>query len=252
MKAISPIGALGLLLALTLTTAAVAGPATYESPVTRVSVLELYTSHGCSSCPPADRWLRTLVDDPGLWRQLIPLAFHVDYWDGLGWADRFARPEFSDRQWAYYRAGALQAVYTPGFILNGREWRGRRFANTPPDRSSRERVGRLRLTAKPGVAATLSFAPVGAPGALEAHLAVLGFGLSSAIGGGENAGRTLVEDFVVLGTSSTRTTGGEPLRWQLAWPDLTPGMTTRRAVVAWVSPPHDPRPVQAVAGWLRD
>ncbi len=59
---------------------------------TRVNLLELYTSEGCSSCPPADRWLSGLRQDPRLWRQLVPVAFHVDYWDGIGWPDRFASP----------------------------------------------------------------------------------------------------------------------------------------------------------------
>jgi hypothetical protein len=241
--------ALGLLLGLTLASTAVAAPATYESPVARVAVLELYTSHGCSSCPPADRWLRTLVDDPGLWRRIIPLAFHVDYWDGLGWADRFARPEFSDRQWAYYRSGALQAVYTPGFVLNGKEWRGR-FAGRSPEDAPGEPEGQLHLTVEPGAAAALSFNSVGTADDLEAHLAVLGFGLSSRIGGGENAGKTLTEDFVVLGTSMTKKTEGGPLHWQLPWPHLKMASPTRRAVVAWVSEPGNPRPIQAVGGWL--
>lgn len=240
---------LGLLLGLMLASTAVAVPATYESPVVRVAVLELYTSHGCSSCPPADRWLRTLVDAPGLWRKIIPLAFHVDYWDGLGWADRFARPEFSDRQWAYYRAGDVQAVYTPGFVLNGKEWRGRFVGRSLGD-AQREPEGRLSLTVKPGTSAALSFNPVGRVGGLEAHLAVLGFGLSSRIGGGENAGKTLTEDFVVLGTSTARKTESGPLRWQLPWPDLKAANPTRRAVVAWVNKPGTPRPLQAVGGWL--
>ncbi|MCB1738986.1 MAG: DUF1223 domain-containing protein, partial [Gammaproteobacteria bacterium] len=90
----------------------------------QVALLELFTSEGCSSCPPADRWLSGLIDDPRLWRELVPVAFHVDYWDYLGWPDRFASREFSRRQRDHARSGGLSQVYTPGVVLNGAEWRG--------------------------------------------------------------------------------------------------------------------------------
>lgn len=101
-----------------------ATPTLYESADEQVSILELYTSHGCSSCPPADAWLSKLVDRPGLWDEFIPLAFHVDYWNDLGWPDRFASKTFTDRQREYARQGYLSSVYTPGFVLRGDEWRG--------------------------------------------------------------------------------------------------------------------------------
>lgn len=59
-------------------------PVRFTSPVLRTTLLELYTSEGCSSCPPADRWLSTLKDDPRLWKEVVPIAFHVDYWNYLG------------------------------------------------------------------------------------------------------------------------------------------------------------------------
>ena len=65
-------------------------------------MLELFTSQGCSSCPPADAWLSGLVQRSGLWREVIPLAFHVDYWDRIGWKDRFANPGYSERQRDYW------------------------------------------------------------------------------------------------------------------------------------------------------
>jgi hypothetical protein len=70
----------------------------------RVSLLELYSSEGCSSCPPAEQWLGELRKDPRLWRSIVPVAFHVDYWDGLGWKDRFAQPQWTARQRAYAAA----------------------------------------------------------------------------------------------------------------------------------------------------
>ena len=81
-------------------------------------IVELFTSQGCSSCPPADRALSTLVRDGHVGdRAVVPLAFHVDYWDDLGWADPFSRPAWSQRQYAY-ATGAR--VYTPQLVVGGR------------------------------------------------------------------------------------------------------------------------------------
>jgi hypothetical protein len=221
---------------------------TLESSLERVNFLELYTSHGCSSCPPADAWLRGLERHPGLWRQLIPLAFHVEYWDGLGWADRFASPAFSQRQRDYQRQGGISSVYTPGFVLNGREWR-RWFQRGDLELSNQERVGRLTLWGEPGQEVRLRFAPLpyltGIE--LEAHLALLGFGLSSPIGGGENRGRTLEESFVVLTHHRAGPQAGE---WRFDWPKPDTAEAKRLAIVAWLSRPGEAQPVQAVADWL--
>ena len=80
-------------------------------------VVELFTSQGCSSCPPADAMLENLVHQPGV----LPLSFHVDYWDYLGWSDSFASPEFTQRQEAYARASGEHALYTPQMIVDGRD-----------------------------------------------------------------------------------------------------------------------------------
>lgn len=82
---------------------------------TRPVVVELFTSQGCSSCPPTDALVARLAGQHGV----LPLTFHVDYWDYLGWADSFARPEFSARQEAYARAAGERSVYTPQVIVAG-------------------------------------------------------------------------------------------------------------------------------------
>ena len=115
-----------------------------ESPGPRVSLLELYTSEGCSSCPPADRWVSKLRDDPRLWHEVVPVAFHVDYWDYIGWPDRFASPAFGARQREYARTRHVSTVYTPGLVLAGEEWRSWFFA--PVLRvDTDEKAGRLTL-----------------------------------------------------------------------------------------------------------
>jgi hypothetical protein len=84
---------------------------------TRLVVVELFTSQGCSSCPPADAFLHELSqrDD------VIPLALHVDYWDYIGWKDSFAQPAFTQRQKAYAKAAGRRSVYTPQMIVSGQD-----------------------------------------------------------------------------------------------------------------------------------
>ena len=82
-----------------------------------VIVVELFTSQGCSSCPPADEFMAELVRQDAV----VPLALHVDYWDYIGWADRFAMPQFTDRQKAYARAIGSRTIYTPQMIVGGQE-----------------------------------------------------------------------------------------------------------------------------------
>lgn len=100
----------------------------FESTKEQTGLLELYTSEGCSSCPPADRWLARLKEHPDLWRSFIPMALHVDYWDYIGWQDRFASAAHSKRQRRYAQEKSLTTVYTPGFLYNGQEWRQRRVS----------------------------------------------------------------------------------------------------------------------------
>lgn len=80
-----------------------------------VVVIELYTSQGCSSCPPADEFVAMLASNP----RVLPLALHVDYWDYIGWADQFAQAKFTDRQRAYARAIGSRTIYTPQLIIGG-------------------------------------------------------------------------------------------------------------------------------------
>jgi hypothetical protein len=222
-----------------------------ESPATRVSLLELYTSEGCSSCPPADRWLSDLKRDPRLWQQLVPVAFHVDYWDYIGWNDRFASSVYSDRQRQYARSKNVSTVYTPGFVVAGKEWRGwfRRPKLTLDDDDP---VGTLSIRVDQG-AARVAFAPVHEiRGQMEIHVAILGFDLKTKVQAGENGGRTLAHDFVVLGYSRIAATSqGGGYAADLPLPSARVD-AQRTAVAAWISRADDPSPIQAVGGWSAD
>lgn len=107
-----------LLFSQTLTLAA---ECSAKSGVKSVPLLELYTSEGCSSCPPADKWLSKIKHGQD---EVTPLAFHVDYWDYIGWKDQFSKAEYSNRQRKTAAFGGAGFVYTPQFVFNGRDFKG--------------------------------------------------------------------------------------------------------------------------------
>ena len=90
-----------------------------QSPAHSVALVELYTSEGCSSCPPADQWLSGLANEGFTSDKVVPLAFHVDYWDYIGWKDPYASPKFTDRQRQVVEAGRAMFAYTPQVLFNG-------------------------------------------------------------------------------------------------------------------------------------
>src|SRR3984885_2652041 len=123
---------------------ATANDVTFQSTDKQVSLIELYTSEGCSSCPPAEAWLSHLTNQPGLWTDFVPVAFHISYWNNLGWRDKFSSDEFSQRQNDYAQAWSAQNIYTPEFVLNGKEWSNWfGFRNIP---SFADKVGILRVS----------------------------------------------------------------------------------------------------------
>lgn len=233
-----------------LTTAVVrAEPIVFESPETQAVLLELFTSEGCSSCPPADAWITALKDSPDLWKRVVPVVFHVDYWNGLGWPDRFASRDHTARQRRYSAAWRANSVYTPGFVLNGREWRGW-FQREPLAASASPKVGKLmvRLAA---AQAEVSFAPIGAhPKELRAEFVLLGGDLVSDVKRGENSGRKLRHDFTVLhfAAAPMRPDGG---RFTATIPLPAKTADTPHAIAAWVIPGEAQPPIQATGGWLR-
>ena len=184
------------------TSTSIAQKTFFETTNKQVGLLELYTSEGCSSCPPADEWLGKLKYHEGLWTDVIPIALHVDYWDYIGWDDRFASADYSERQRRYAKEHSLKAVYTPGFVFNGREWR-RWYTSREVDFPAGNRPGVMTLTVEDDVA-TIEFIPTStAKEKLQVNLVLLGFGLETSVRAGENKGKKLPHDFVVLGLSKT-------------------------------------------------
>lgn len=214
-----------------------------------VPLIELYTSEGCSSCPPAEQRLGGLKRSPELWRRFVPAAFHIDYWDHLGWSDRYGSPLHGLRQRAHVAAGGLSQVYTPAFVVHGQEWRGW-FRDREVPVPAVDPPGSLALEIFDNARARVTFEPLRSrAAALSATVAVLGMNLVSAIEAGENRGRRLDQDFVVLGTVQVPMQGEPgPYVAELVLP-APASPAARYAYAAWVSAGADPAPLQAVGGW---
>ena len=225
-----------------------AEPQTFSSNDTRTNLIELYTSEGCSSCPPADRWLSKFKNDDRLWKEFIPVAFHVDYWNYIGWKDRFSEAQYGQRQRRYAEGNNLSTVYTPGVILNGSEWRSLQDKRALSlDKSNV--VGMLNVGVDGDkVMATFLTGKKNKPAYL--NVAVLGFDLITTVEAGENHGRKLEHDFVVLGYQRTvmkASEEGYALTTKLPM-KIEPAPKTGLAV--WVDYGKDLTPVQATGGWL--
>ncbi len=188
-------------------------PGPSPQPSDRVAVVELFTSQGCSSCPPADRLLSKLAHDAqskgGSQGKVIPLSFHVDYWNSIGWTDPFSSSRWSQRQQAYAaRVFHTNRIYTPQVVVNGHaECVGnseRDVASRIAEALSTDPAARINLAVGPptpdghlkvNVGAKLARAV--AAGDLDLWVAVYESGLSTDVKAGENASRVLRNDRVV-------------------------------------------------------
>ena len=169
-------------------------------------VLELFTSEGCSSCPPADALLSDLGSST---KSVIPLAYHVDYWNHLGWSDPFSSHQWSERQSAYVQALNLDGEYTPQMVIGGR-WQcagsdGGSIAHAVDAARSTSPLGRTSIqtslaaagSRKLQVKVNAQLLSAAGPGRLVVMLAIYENGLVSKIGAGENGGREITYDYTV-------------------------------------------------------
>ncbi len=210
----------------------------------QANLIELYTSEGCSSCPPADKWLNNLKKDPRLWKQVIPVAFHVDYWDYIGWKDTFAVPENTQRQAKYKQEGGIRTIYTPEIVNNGKEWR--RWFGSSDIPVSGKRSGQLDVSIDAGKISAKFMSNDSNSQNLKLNVALLGFGFKTKIRAGENTGKSLAHDFVVIGQSSQKSTNGT---WQMPLP-ISRHQTKKQGIAIWVSHTDAQEPIQVVGGWL--
>ena len=216
----------------------------FESGGKRNTLIELYTSEGCSSCPTAENFLNKLKYDKNLWNKWIPIALHVQYWDYIGWKDEYATRKNGQRQSRYASLKNVSTVYTPAFMVNGSNWRrGGIFSNTLPDDNSSS--GNLVVTIKDkSVKATYKSKN---NSKLKLNVAILGMGLTSKITRGENEGRTANHEFVVVGFDDLES---DDLTWHMKLPELHYSKAKKYALAVWVSEKNNPTPLQVVGGLL--
>jgi len=183
-----------MLLAGSIATAAAAGPETAcgaRSGATPPQVVELFTSEGCSSCPPADRWLSTLKGR----HDVLALGFHVTYWDYLGWSDRFGSREGTDRQRQLARHDGARSVYTPQVRADGRDWHG--WPRLPAIEAPAAGASPPLQLRREGDTVVATVGAAAATASVTGYWVVLEDGHESRVRAGENAGETLHHDHVV-------------------------------------------------------
>lgn len=209
------------------------------SPPQRTPVLELYTSEGCSSCPPADHWFSGLKSAAAQGR-VVAQAFHVGYWDSLGWVDRFALGANTSRQRELAAANGLRGIYTPQLVRNGQDWQDYASALAPRPEPAGARIQLAQR--EPGlVEATV--VPTEPGQAWAAYWTVTENGHSSKVRAGENAGELLQHDFVVRQYVQAGTRQGtQHLQLRTLAPD---GQAPRTANLV-VFDPKTLRPLQAL------
>ena len=175
-----------------------------ESAEEKVAVLELYTSEGCSSCPPAEEFVSTLARSDHYARNVIPLAFHVTYWDYIGWRDPYAKAVFDDRQYAMAERASAGRVYTPQLLLDGRSVRGTggfldrvEALNAQPPGAHIAVGGSLADGDMINLDVDVIVVDPARRAGSALYVALFENGLASAVRAGENEGRTLKHDQVV-------------------------------------------------------
>ncbi|HEX5687754.1 MAG TPA: DUF1223 domain-containing protein [Ideonella sp.] len=216
----------------TLTTAQAASPScTSTDAAAPKLIVELYTSEGCNSCPTADQWLAALPRDGSV----LALAFHVDYWDSLGWTDRFADAAYTGRQRHLQASSGARFVYTPQLIVGGRDFPGWRQlpaaalvssapALLPADAPSlRLRREGAQLVAEVGA---------GGGGQLAGYWALLEDGHQSQVAAGENSGRALRHEHVVRRYQPVAAwPASQAQQWRWTMPSVSAGHAARAVFV---------------------
>lgn len=216
-----------------------------ESPSEQAYLLELFTSQGCSSCPPADAWLSRLKQDPELFNRVVPVAYHVTYWDYLGWKDAFGHAGHNVRHRS--KAAAVGAgVYTPGVFLQGKEWRSWRRHTKGPQGSTGSDVGVLRVMGR-GNLVKVTFTP-NHKGVYEhprVYMTYLRSGQTNILSG-ENRNRDLHYDFIA-GEVHTKPLDWRNDEWSATYTFSAP--VGAEAVAVWVEA-GDNTYIQSTGGFL--
>jgi hypothetical protein len=195
LKLLTRVAALGCALGgATLSWSAAPPACSVQTGPSLTPVLELYTSEGCSSCPPADKWLSGLKQAAAEGKVVVQ-AFHVGYWDYIGWVDRFAAPAHTQRQREIAAANGLRNIYTPQLVRNGRDWRDYEKALSARPEPAKASIKLERTGPDTYEAVVTPLVP--GENKWSAYWTVTENGHSSKVKAGENSGEFLQHDFVV-------------------------------------------------------
>jgi len=236
---------------------------TFGNSSSQSKLIELFTSQGCSSCPPAEKWINQFYAQKELWKTLFPVAFHVTYWDYLGWKDPYSKPEYTDRQHQYADAQRVKSIYTPGFVVNAQEWRG--WFNRDKLPHGQGTQGLLTATFK-GDSLMLQYTlsatsmpdkdnsqkkkpvPASQSTPLIYHVCISKSNSLTKVKSGENSGKNLKQHFVSVFLETYPGTTNPiavklPTDYRLALGE--------HALTAWVNKPDNLTPLQIVGGWIK-
>jgi hypothetical protein len=240
------------ILAAMVSTAASAADCTVRSGATTNALVELYTSEGCSSCPPAEKWLSQFAREPKA--GIVPIAFHVHYWDYIGWKDLYADPRNTQRQQAFALVTGARSVYTPQVIVAGGDFRlwssERAFADAVTQAQSRKAMATIEIRSLRAADGTIEgrasvTLAESSKSALTLVVAVTQDGVTSKPSAGENKGETLAQNFVVRDVAEFR--GQSAIEGNFRFAPKANWNPERMSVVAYVQDSRSGRVLQALS-----
>ncbi|SMF62002.1 Protein of unknown function [Pseudobacteriovorax antillogorgiicola] len=213
-------------------------------------LVELFTSEGCSSCPPAENWMFQIGKNQSLFKTFNAIEFHVDYWDYLGWKDPFSHKLFSKRQRDYVRQKYMDSVATPTVLVQGKAFYGWRRQQPLP--KAKQASLPIKVVQNGDQFKVSVILPKSDKRQLLAHGSYLSRQLTSKVSHGENAGRTLNHDLIAL-SLSTKPLQSSKDGWQtvlnLKENRVAPHVK-QRAFVIWISEAGRQMPLQSIGAML--
>lgn len=226
-----------------------------QSSEKSASLVELYTSESCSSCPPAEKWLNSLKDSATLWQDYVPVEFHVDYWNYLHWKDKYSSAEFSKRQREYHKK-IKGGVYTPQVIANGknvRNWRRKSLTKKSPHKKQAGilksnidfKKGRIKVDFDPKRDRSLG-------SSYYCNFALMSGGIETKVKSGENSGRSLKHEFVVRKFRKNELSKkGSKYSCEMRLPNNVLSNLKSPSVAVWVSSESTVEVLAATGNWVK-
>ncbi|AZZ36392.1 hypothetical protein CIK05_06170 [Bdellovibrio sp. qaytius] len=219
-----------------------------DSGTKRVQMVELFSSESCSSCPPADQWIGKLKDHPDLWKTFVPVVFHVDYWNNLNWKDEYSGEPMTQRQIALSKLWKSPSVYTPGFVISGQEWGGWRSSKNLSLPAVANDYGlRIIIEQKNKDEYKVILSGQSNTKKYVLHYALLGMDIDSKITSGENSGKLLKHDFLVLKWNTIEAKDLSQISFKTNFENKK---VPPKAIVVWIEAEGRPEPLQVAGGYL--